>query len=373
MRQCAGQRTQRWVWYGATMFRLGVVAMLAAVGGMAARAAEKSTQVWADPHDPTLPIDFAIQGEYVGQIDGRDALGCQVIALGQGAFQAVLLPGGLPGAGWDGQHKILLAGRLQDARATFGPAEGPRQYLAKNPDEFSATRQFPPPGQKAYTAVADGRTLKGESDEGRPFTLEKIVRRSPTEGAAPPAGATVLFDGSNTDAWNGGRLDSATHLLNTDGRDILSKQKFQNFTIHLEFLLPYRPEARGQGRGNSGFYLVDHYEVQILDSFGLDGVNNECGGVYTKADPRVNMCGPPLTWQTYDAEFTNAVRDADGNKVSNARLTLRHNGVIVHENLEINGPTGGHRNEPEGTPGSLKLQGHGNPLQFRNIWIVPQP
>src|SRR5215204_5230777 len=93
----------------------------------------------------------------------------------------------------------------------------------------------------------------------------------------------------------------------------------------------------------------------------LDGKDNECGGVYTKAAPKVNMCLPPLTWQTYDAEFTNAVREGD-KVVRKARLTLRHNGVVIHDNLEIAGPTGGHRMEPEGTPGPITLQGHGNPL-----------
>ncbi len=265
-----------------------------------------------------------------------------------------------------------MDGRLQGDQAVFEPASGNRQYLAGNPNEFSATRQFPPPGHKPYTATACGEAINGKTDEGKSFALKKIIRKSPTQGAPPPAGAIVLFDGSSADEWNGGRCDGATHLLNTDSRDILSKRKSNNFVMHLEFLLPFRPEARGQGRGNSGYYLVDHYEVQILDSFGLDGVNNECGGVYSKADPKVNMCFPPLVWQTYDVEFTNAVRDADGNKVKNAVLTLRHNGVAIHENLEISGPTGGHRNEPEGTPGAVKLQGHGNPLQFRNIWVVEE-
>jgi len=365
MKPCVG----RWTRYSAWLCGLAFV-VVAVAGSPEQSAADKSTAVWTDPQDPTLPIEFKIQGEYAGQIEGGAALGCQVIALGPGAFQAVLLPGGLPGDGWDGQNKILMDGRLEDCQATFGPPEGERKYLAGNPDEFSATRQFPPPGHKPYTVTACGQAMNGKTDQGQPFALKKVIRKSPTEGASPPAEAIVLFDGSNTDPWNGGRLDEATRWLNTDGRDILTKPKFHNFVIHFEFLLPYRPEARGQGRGNSGFYLVDHYEVQILDSFGLDGVNNECGGIYTKADPKVNMCYAPLTWQTYDAEFTNAVRDAEGNKVTNARLTLRHNGVTIHENLEINGPTGGHRNEPEGTPGALKLQGHGNPLQFRNVWIV---
>jgi hypothetical protein len=129
------------------------------------------------------------------------------------------------------------------------------------------------------------------------------------------------------------------------------------------------PYAGGQGRGNSGMYLGDQYECQVLDSFGLEGADNECGGIYSNSKPKVNMCLPPLQWQTYDVEFTNAV--AEGGKVTQkARLTLKHNGVIVHDNAEIVGVTGGSRKEPEGTPGLLRLQGHGNPLQFRNIWIV---
>jgi hypothetical protein len=84
------------------------------------------------------------------------------------------------------------------------------------------------------------------------------------------------------------------------------------------------------------------------------------------------MCFPPLTWQTYDVEFTNAVAK-NGKKVKNARMTLKHNGVVIHDDLEISGTTGGSRSDPEGTPGPIKLQGHGNSLQYRNIWIVEKP
>ena len=82
------------------------------------------------------------------------------------------------------------------------------------------------------------------------------------------------------------------------------------------------------------------------------------------------MCLPPLQWQAYDVEFTNAVADPNGKKIKNAVITARLNGVAIHSNYEIPGKTGGSRNEPEGTPGIIKLQGHGNPLQFRNVWIV---
>jgi hypothetical protein len=339
--------------------------LLAAAGLAAPLAAQpKDKGVWTDPNDPTLPVDFKIQGEYAGEHTGA-----QVIALGKGTFQAVIFPGGLPGAGWDGKNKSLMAGKLDVEKATFEPAKGTRKYLAQKPEEFSATSKFPPVGQKDYTGTADGSTLKIQTDDGKAIELKKTTRESDTMGAKPPSGAIVLFDGTNKDAWTGGRVDEKTHFLNTDGQDIRTKQRFNNYTAHVEFLLPYRPDARGQGRGNSGFYQVDMYEVQILDSFGLDGKDNECGGVYTKLAPKVNMCLPPLVWQTYDAEFTNAV--AEGGKVAKkARLTLKHNGVVVHDDREINGKTGGARNDAEGTPGPLQLQGHGNPLQFRNVWVV---
>ena len=167
-------------------------------------------------------------------------------------------------------------------------------------------------------------------------------------------------------AW----IDKEHGILNTDGSDLLTKRKFNNYTLHLELLLPYRPDARGQGRGNSGVYQVDHYELQVLDSFGLDGKNNECGGFYTKAEPKVNMCLPPLVWQTYDIDFTNAVQE-NGKKVKNAHATVKHNGVVIHNNIELPGE----RNTtaapvkagPE--PGPVYLQNHGNPVRYRNIWV----
>lgn len=329
----------------------------------------KQTKVWTDAADSSLPIDFKQQGEYAGE-----GYGAQVIALGNGAFQAVILPGGLPGEGWDGKNKILVAGTLEGDKLSLKPAEGKRKYLAQNPDEFSATSKFPPEGQKPFTAEisADGQSFSGKTDDGKAFSLKKVMRKSPTLEGKAPDGAIMLFDGSNKDQWNGGVLDDKTHVLNTQGQDIVSKKKFLNYTMHVEFMLAYRPEARGQGRGNSGFYQVDLYEVQILDSFGLDGKNNECGGIYTKLEPKVNMCYPPLQWQTYDVEFHSAEVGPDGKKTKNARITLKHNGVVVHDNREIDGKTGGSRNEPEGTPGPIKLQGHGNPTQFRNIWIVEQ-
>jgi hypothetical protein len=348
---------------------LGLV--LAGLGALATAEAggKKTPGVWTDPQDTSLPADFKIQGEYVGALQGGGKFGAQVIALGNGAFQAVVLPGGLPGDGWDGKNKVLLEGKLETDKAVFVPAAGKRKYLAQKPEEFSATSKFPPPGQKDYTGTIAGGVFQLKTDDGKAIELKRTVRTSPTLGAKPASGALVLFDGTGTDEFDRGRLDKEHGILNTDGTDIVTKKKFLNYTVHCEFMLPYRPDARGQGRGNSGFYMVDLYEVQILDSFGLDGKNNECGGIYTRNEPKVNACLPPLQWQTYDIDFTSAVQE-NGKKVKNARITAKLNGIVIHDDADIAGVTGGARKEPEGTPGVLRLQGHGNPLQFRNIWIV---
>ena len=315
---------------------------------------------YVDANDPNIPADFAYQGEYAGS-----GMGAQVIALDNGAFQVVLFPGGLPGAGWDGKNRSLLIGKLEGKKVALSPAKGNRKYLAGSPDAFSATRKFPPDGHKPYS----GSLSNGIISLSKGIVLKKTQRKSPTMGKKAPKGAITLFDGSNKDEWQGGRLDEKTRLLNTDGSDVRTRRKFNDYHMHLEFLLPYRPAARGQGRGNSGFYQIDHFEVQILDSFGLEGANNECGGIYSIKDSDVNACFPPLSWQTYDVDFTNA-KTKDGKKIKNAKITVRLNGIVIHDNFEIPRKTGGSRGEPEGTPGPMKLQGHGNPLQFRNIWIV---
>jgi hypothetical protein len=323
---------------------LGLATLTAAgqTGDKKVAKKQEKKEVWTDPKDSTLPEDFKFQGEYIGI---KSKIGCQVIALGNGMFQAVVCEGGLPGAGWDGKSKSLLHGKLEGIALAFSPAEGKRKYLAQSPMEFSATSKFPPAGQQPYMGTIIGNQLVLKAGDVT-HSLVKTERKSPTLGMKAPDGAIVLFDGTNKDEWNGGRLDKATGLLNTDGKDMTTKRKF-----------------------NSGFYQVDHYEVQILDSFGLEGKNNECGGVYQRLDTKVNACLPPLQWQTYDVEFTNAITKGD-RVPAKARITLKHNGIVVHDNAEIAGVTGGARSEPEGTPGILRLQGHGNPLQFRNIWVV---
>jgi hypothetical protein len=205
--------------------------------------------------------------------------------------------------------------------------------------------------------------------DGKPAgQLKKVMRKSPTLGAKPPKGAVVLFDGTTAEHFTGGKMTDDGLLM----QGVTSKQTFGSHTIHIEFLLPYMPEARGQGRANSGFYAQGRYETQMLDSFGLEGKDNECGGIYKNASPRINMCFPPLSWQTYDVDFT-AAQYQDGKKVKNAMLTVRHNGVLIHENQEISNPTTGGPLQEADTPGPVFLQNHGNPVRYRNIWLRELP
>jgi hypothetical protein len=283
----------------------------------------------------TAGPDYAAQGEYL-----NDWGGAQVIALGEDKFRLVTYKGGLPGAGWDKETKNEVEGKRDGGKIVF---------TAK--DEFKAELVG---GTISITVAGSG-----------PYTMEKTSRTSPTLGAKPPSGALVLFDGKNADEWNDGHLDDRGLLA----AGATSKRTFQNFALHVEFLLPFKPLGRGQDRGNSGVYLQDRYEVQVLDSFGLKGENNECGGIYTKAKPAVNMCFPPLVWQTYDIDYEAAKFGADGKKTKNAVATVKHNGVVVHDKFEINGSTGGGKPEAA-TPGPIQLQGHGNPVFYRNIWVV---
>ena len=149
-----------------------------------------------------------------------------------------------------------------------------------------------------------------------------------------------------------------------EGADV--RPMFQDFNLHLEFMLPYMPAARDQGRANSGVYLQSRYEVQILDSFAMEPRNNGCGGLYRFREPDVNMCFPPLVWQTYDVVFTAPRWAADGKKLKCARISVWHNGVKIHRDLELSNKTGaGKPEEPTLLP--IRLQNHGNPVRFRNI------
>ncbi|MBL9133827.1 MAG: DUF1080 domain-containing protein [Verrucomicrobiaceae bacterium] len=287
--------------------------------------------------------DFAIQGEYAGKMDGEN-VAVQVWSKGGEQFEAVGFTGGLPGAGWDGDRDS------QEREQGSRDSDGMLVTFRHDRDQ----------------AVADGVTLTVTA-EGKKAVLQKVTRSSPTLGAVPPEGAVVLFDGKGVNRFPNSRVDEKLGALE---QGITSEDTFGDCTVHVEFMLPFMPDARGQGRGNSGLYLQGRYEVQMLDSFALEGKDNECGGLYKIAAPKVNMCLPPLTWQTYDVDFTAANYDAEGKKTANAKITVKHNGVVIHENQELPGSTAAAPKKEENTPGPIYLQNHGNPVRYRNIWVV---
>jgi len=298
-------------------------------------AAPDESHTWTDPdaarrEDP----DFAIQGEY-----RHETMGAQVVALGGGKFDLYLLEGGLPGAGWEPGHSRILL-------------KGEKSYFS---DAASKT-----------TAKLEEEVLSVTKADGTKQELKRIERQSPTLEAKPPANAINL----SADQWENAKVENG--FLTANGST--TRSRFGSYTLHLEFRTPYKPDARGQKRGNSGVYHSGRWETQILDSFGLEGRDNECGGLYSIAKPKLNMCLPPLTWQTYDVEFTAAKFDASGQRTAWPRLTVRLNGVVIHDNVEL--PKDFTTSAPLSTPltgpeGPIHLQQHDNPVVFRNIWLIP--
>lgn len=292
----------------------------------------------AVPADP----DFQIQGDYLGEIvqsGGKTKMGVQVIALGKEKFRAVGYLGGIPGDGWDGADPREFDGQTENGVATF---ENGGERL-----------------------TIEGGTVIVKAKGAEIGKLPKVVRGSTTLEAEPPQGAVILFDGKNADQFEGGHMTDDGLLM----PGATSKPKFQSGLLHIEFRIPFGPLE--PSRGNSGCYLQNRYEVQILDSFGLKPHNHECGGIPSVKAPDVNMSYPPLAWQTYDVEFT-AAQYREGRKMKNARMTVRHNGVVVHDDVEVPHVTTSAPLEEGPEPGPIYLQEHGGQVRFRNIWFLPR-
>lgn len=194
-----------------------------------------------------------------------------------------------------------------------------------------------------------------------------------------PEGAVLLFDGKSTDQWihrNGASsckwklVDGALEVV-PGTSDLLSKKHFADHHLHVEFWLPKPPDgARGQGRSNSGVYVQGRYEVQVLDSYGKKTLApGDCGGIYGQKPADRNAARPTETWQTYDIHFT-APRFEDGKRVAKPRITVFWNGVRIHDDVEIDKPTTANAGGDPTTPGPVLLQDHGNPVRYRNVWVV---
>ncbi len=319
-----------------------LLAALLVSGLSCARPVHAKAPVYTNPAETDQ--DYPIQGEYAGtlQADREIKIGVQVIANGDGEFTSVSYAGGLPG--------------------TVDSVELLHRITAQRSDDGSVTFE----GTQATGILANGE-IRVVSDGNELGVLKRVDRKSPTLGKQPPEGAKVLFAGREKDVenWVDGKIVEGLLQQGTT-----SKDRFDDHHLHIEFRLPYAPLARGQGRGNSGLYLQGRYEVQMLDSFGLSGEDNECGGIYSIAAPDLNMCFPPLAWQTYDVDFTAARYDDQGELLKNARMTVKHNGVLIHDNVELPKTTTAapHRAGPD--PGPIYLQNHGNPVRYRNIWVL---
>ncbi|HET9486242.1 MAG TPA: DUF1080 domain-containing protein [Chryseosolibacter sp.] len=206
----------------------------------------------------------------------------------------------------------------------------------------------------------------------------KVIAPGQTPGDAP-SDAIVLFDGKNLDSWVGKDGKTARWTL-ADGAmtvakgtgDLKTKQTYGDIQLHIEWRTPGVVQGEGQGRGNSGIFLSEKYELQVLDSYNNRTYSNgQAGSIYKQAIPMVNASKPPGAWQVYDVVFIAPRFNHDGTLNTPGRITVFHNGVLIHHNTEIKGTT-----EYIGKPktvahgkSSIRLQDHGNPTSFRNIWV----
>lgn len=208
---------------------------------------------------------------------------------------------------------------------------------------------------------------------------------SPKQAGAAPSDAVVLFDGRSLEGWMSDKDNAPTKWVVKDGAMmptadsgmIQTKQEFGSCQLHLEFATPREVSGEGQGRGNSGVFLMGQYEIQVLDSYGNSTYpDGQCAALYGRAVPLVNACRKPGEWQSYDIVFHRPVFE-NGEVVKRATFTVIHNGVLVLDHVELSGGTGwlgGHavtEYVPHEDEGPLMLQDHGNPVKFRNVWVRP--
>jgi len=284
---------------------------------------KEKIKVWTDKETALAenPL-FALQGEYTGSLDGKE-VGVQATVLNDGTYLVATYNKGLPGDKWD--------------KSAISSKKMTKEEL------------------KALTSK-----------------LTKTERVSPTMGKKAPEDAYMTFPDDFSNVKDG--------LLHAGGQ---SNKEVGSFEMHVEFMLPFKPgrNPSNQDRGNSGIYIFNNYEIQVIDSFALDfDVKNNpikmessnkqwCGCLYKTKLADINMAFPPLTWQTYDIQFTAPVFEG-GKKIKNARLTLFHNGVKIHDDYELLNGTGAGAGRKQLAKGPIYFQNHGNPTVFRNVWVV---
>lgn len=215
----------------------------------------------------------------------------------------------------------------------------------------------------------------GAAPAGAVHVDEMDVAKTP-----PPKDAVVLFGGSDLSEWisrkTGGdaawKIEGGYMEVAPGTGDIITRRKFEDCQLHVEFWLPLMADKTGQARANSGVYLQGRYEVQVLDSYGLESKDNDCGGIYKVAPPMRNACKKPEFWQSYDILFRAPRTNAAGQTVQKGRVTVLHNNAVIHNGQEFDAMvTTAGLPGPFSEPGPMLLQDHGNKVRFRNIWIIP--
>ncbi len=302
---------------------------------------------------PVDDLNYSLLGEFVGEMKAAESeesaqpevMGLQIRPIGGDNFDALSFKGGLPGQEKPGQEK-------------FGAQ--PMRLIGRRSGDVVVLSG----GPWAMFVSADACVLV-DREGNKLGKLDRVTRTSPTMSAPPPDGSVVLFDGSGTDQLVNANVTDDGLLM--QGADV--RPMFQDFNLHVEFRLPYMPSASDQARANSGLYLLSRYECQVLDSFALDPVFNGCGSIYRFKQPDVNMCLPPLVWQTYDIVFTAPRWAGDGSKIRDAHITSWINGVKVQDDVAVPSQTG-HGKEEAPTLLPIKLQDHGDPVRFRNVWAI---
>ncbi len=240
-----------------------------------------------------------------------------------------------------------------------------------SPDAADATTDAASP--EANAAVAP-RPEDTEVWEPEPLVI------TPGTVGTPPSDAIVLFDGSDLSEWSapdgsdaGWRVEDGAMTIVPRTGSIRTRQGFGDVQLHIEWRTPAEVSGDGQGRGNSGVFLMERYELQVLDSYDNRTYSNgQAGAVYKQHIPQVNASRGPGEWQSYDIVFTAPRFDGDGALASPAYMTVFHNGVLIQNHVELRGPmtyVGEPKYEAHAEREPLMLQDHGNPVSYRNIWV----
>lgn len=344
------------------------------------RAAEEAAKKLFDPQ--TIGGELKLQGEYGGK-DGEKPIGVQVVARKDKSFHALVFEGGFPGDGWDGgRYNLLESVSRSEGRVEF-----------RSPSDA---------GMMALLEENGLTLLRGD----RKILLKRVERKSKTLGIQPPPGAVMLFGGAapTLDAFEQrSDIEGLTSPVMYGGHlmaGAVTKRKFRDYALHVEFMTGWEPQNIPWRRADSGIYMLSRYEVAIGDSFGFDfdisgatspnrppfleGINpplrfplpkgssapRVCGSVFTYASTVPNPCLPPLVWQTLDIDFQAPRFDDAGKKTSKAMISVKLNGYPTVEKLEVNGPTPHGFKGPEAPDGPIWFEAFGRRVLYRNIWVL---